>query len=365
MFSFDHHLRILFFSFLVSLMACNHENPQQSAPDQRPIITVNPSNETVDAEVMAKAAIKFLNSLSPEEKDEAQFDFDTFERQQWHFTSVIERKGSRLGYLKPAQKELLFDVVKTGLSGEGYELIREIMNLEKITFIKEKRTIEEDYRIHDKYYLSIFGDPTSSKPWAWKYEGHHVSLNYTSVDGKISVTPAFIGANPGEVDIEHPDKGKRVLAEYEDTARKLLGSLSESQLKTVLISDEAFPEIVTGVESQAHLDAFEGLKYVEMSTDQKNIFVDLIQLHIGFMRPDLAAQEWKKIETSGLDNFYFAWAGSTQKKEGHYYRIHGPATIIEYDNVQNNANHVHIIWRDTVGDFGRDLLKEHYEMHEH
>lgn len=346
-------------------MACKNESPQQSTTEHESVTTSNPTDHKIDTQAMAKAAIKFLNSLKPEERKGAQFDFDAFERQQWHFTSAIERKGSRLGYLKPAQKELLFDVVKTGLSGEGYELIREIMNLEKITFIKEKRTIEEDYRIHDKYYLSIFGDPASSAPWAWKYEGHHVSLNYTSVDGKLSVTPAFIGANPGEVDIEHPDKGKRVLADYEDTARKLLGALSKTQLETALISDKAFPEIVTGVESQAHLDAFEGLKYSDLSTEQKNTFIDLIQLHIGFMRPDLAAQEWKKIEDSGLDNFYFAWAGSIQKKEGHYYRIHGPATIIEYDNVQNNANHIHIIWRDTVGDFGRDLLKVHYDMHEH
>ena len=136
----DHYFRILFFSILLLLIACKNKSPQQSASNHQPVITSHPIDDKkkIDAEVMAKAAINFLNSLSPEERKGAQFDFDAFERQQWHFTSAIERKGSRLGYLKPAQKELLFDVVKTGLSGAGYELIREIMNLEKITFIKEK-----------------------------------------------------------------------------------------------------------------------------------------------------------------------------------------------------------------------------------
>ena len=142
-------------------------------------------------------------------------------------------------------------------------------------------------------------------------------------------------------------------------------ALNAKQQEKALISKEAYPEIVTGTESEAQLAQSEGLSYKDMTTKQQSDLAALIKLHINIMKPDIAEEKWKKMKEEGLENFFFAWAGGLERNQKNYYRIHGPTTIIEYDNAQNNGNHAHIVWRDTENDFGRDLLKIHHLEHEH
>ena len=324
-------------------------------------------SETAATEMtpIAEAAVAFLNSLSPELRTAATFPFDYDKREEWDFVPLDNREGARVGHMTPEQQSMAFALLRSSLSMKGYEIARAIMDLEKILIIKEKQAPDGDRRNPTKYYISIFGDPAGSQPWAWKYEGHHLSLNYSSVSGKLSVTPAFLGSNPAEVDIEHPDKGLRVLGQHEDQGREFMLSLTAEQQQKAMISEEAFPEIVTGTESHARLEKFEGLPYTEMTAEQQQDLVALIKLQLMIMRPEIAAEQLNKIKDKGLDKLFFAWAGGLERNQKHYYRVHGPVTIIEYDNAQNNGNHAHIVWRDTENDFGRDLLKEHYSKHDH
>lgn len=313
---------------------------------------------------MVAAANAFLNSLTPELKASASYSFDHEQREIWHYVPMDNRVGARIGHLNEVQQNLAFDLLKTGLSNRGYKVAREIMALEEILIIKENQEPGSDYRNPTKYFLTIFGTPSGSDPWGWKYEGHHLSLNYSSAEDGVSVTPAFLGANPAEVDIEK-SKGKRVLAEWEDRGRAFMLSLNPEQQQKALISTEAYREILTESKSHASLEKFEGLSYADMTLDQQNNLVELVKLYCNTMEPQLAKEQWSRIKSHKLYNLYFAWAGSLEKNEKHYYRIHGPTTIIEYDNTQNNGNHAHSVWRDIENDFGRDLLKEHHLEHEH
>ena len=314
---------------------------------------------------MADAAVAFLKSLSPDLREAATFPFNHPGREKWNFVPLDNRVGARIGHMTPEQQSQAFFLLRSGLSMKGYEIARAIMDLEKILIIKEKQAQGSDYRNPTKYFISIYGDPVANGAWGWKYEGHHLSLNYSAVSGKLSVTPSFLGSNPAEVDIQHVDQGKRVLGEREDEGRRLMLSLTEEQQQKALISKKAYPEIVTGTESHARLEKFEGLPYSEMTPGQQEKLVALIKLHMNVMRPEVVQENWARIEDKGLKNLYFSWAGGLERNEQHYYRIHGPVTIIEYDNAQNNGNHAHIVWRDPESDFGRDLLREHHLKHDH
>ena len=349
---------------IVLLISCSKPAPEDAGTSLVQASTENNVVAHTGDNSMVGAATAFLNSLTPELKSKAAYSFDDEQREIWNYVPMNDRVGARIGHLNEKQQELAFALLKTGLSNRGYKIAREIMALEEILFIKENQKPGSDYRNSTKYFLTIFGTPTSEAPWSWKYEGHHLSLNYSSVEGEVSVTPAFFGTNPAEVDIEK-GKGKRVLAELEDRGRELMHSLNSEQQKKALISTEAYSEILTESKSFARLEKFEGLPYEEMTLDQQNKLADLIKYYTNTMEPKIANEQWTRIKDHKLHSFYFAWAGGLKRNEKHYYRIHGPVTIIEYDNTQNNGNHAHSVWRDTSNDFGRDLLKEHHMQHEH
>ena len=200
---------------IISLSACS-----ASKSDPATDTTNTPPTEgSVSDDPMVIAASNFLAGLSPTLKTQATFPFTDKDREEWDFVPLDNRQGARIGHMSEIEQRLAFDLLKTGLSEKGYEIAREIMDLEKVLIIKEKQQPGSDYRNPTKYYLSIFGTPSDTMPWSWTYEGHHQSLNYSSVSGKLSVTPSFLGANPAEVDIEHEDKGKRVLGFREDQGR--------------------------------------------------------------------------------------------------------------------------------------------------
>jgi hypothetical protein len=212
----------------------------------------------------------------------------------------------------------------------------------------------------EKYYFSVFGEPSDTGTWGFRVEGHHVSQNFTVVNGKIAGSPSFFGANPAEVR-EGPRKGLRVLAAEEDLARDLLESLTPEQKKVAIVAPEAYKDILTVASRKAALEGQpSGLSAAKMTKKQFDLLLTLLSSYANNMPEQLAQARMEHVKKAGT-NMFFAWAGVEQRGGPHYYRIQAPAFLIEYDNTQNNANHIHSVWRDFNGDFGLDLLAMHYK----
>lgn len=315
------------------------------------------------AAAMADGANRFLTSLTSEQKAKAVFSFDDQQRFDWHFIPRA-RKGVPLKDLDQSQRKLALEFLKAGLGASGFRKAQTIMSLEPILFV-----LEGDKRVHPRdpelYYFSVFGTPSTKATWGWRVEGHHLSLNFTVVKGElISNTPLFFGANPAEVR-QGPHKGLRALAEEEDKGRDLVATLDEKQLKVALVDAKAPNDILTGFKLKADPLKPDGLQAAMMSSKQKALLQRLIDEYLSRMPEDVAAERARKLKQAGIDMVFFAWAGGTAKGDPHYYRIQGPTFLVEYDDTQNEANHIHSVWRDFNGDFGTDLLSAHYRQVPH
>jgi hypothetical protein len=307
---------------------------------------------------MTEAARHFLQGLTPSQVTAASFSMDDAHRVEWYYVPRA-RRGLPRKQMDQAQRRLADGLVRSALSDTGIEKTNAIMGLEFVLARIEGNPVRRDPEL---YYTSVFGTPGPGGAWGWRVEGHHLSLNFTIVDGAVvSTTPRFFGANPARVDEAGPLQGQRVLHDEEDLGRALFLSLDESQKKRALIADEAPSDILTKQESQVRpLEAL-GLAAKAMRPRQAAALTRLIECHAASLRKELVSARLDKIRREGFAKILFAWAGGTQPGEGHYYRIQGPSFLIEYDNTQNGANHAHVVWRDFTGDFGRDLLREHHE----
>lgn len=315
---------------------------------------------------MKAAAENFLQRLGPEQKQKAQFSFDDEERYRWNFVP-IERKGIPLKELTGTQHDAAMSLVRTALSNSGYEKTKAIIELEAVLKEVEGRTADDHYRDSGKYYFSIFGQPATDSIWGWRLEGHHVAFNFSSdSEGLVSGTPGFLGANPAVVQ-SGKEKGKEVLKEETRLGFDLLHSLNNEQKQKAIINTKAPSEIVTGSSRKAMIEKKEGISYNQMTAAQQKLLMQLLSLYIHRYKEPYAAKMMKDIEAAGFTNLLFAWAGAQEPGLGnpHYYRIQGPTIIIEYDNTQNNANHVHTVIRDLKNDFGGDQLLEHYKHRKH
>ena len=307
------------------------------------------------------AANAFLASLDPEQSVEARFEFDDEERMNWFFTPV-PRQGLTLGQMEPHQQQLAHALTASTLSSRGIVKTATILSLEKILYELEGGEAAEFDRDSELYFFSIFGAPSMTGTWGWRMEGHHVSINVTMTDGEvIAAAPTFFGSNPAEVK-EGPRRGLRVLGKEEDLGRELLASLDPVQKKEAVIRETAFREIVTSNSRVAEIDGNPaGLAASDMTEKQRDQLAALIGEYANRLAPSIAAETLGRIREAGVDGIHFAWAGSAERGDPHYYRVHGSTFLIEYDNTQNNANHVHSVFRDLVNDFGRDTLRAHYE----
>ncbi len=308
---------------------------------------------------MASAAKAFLSSLSPEQKSKATFEFTSEVRHDWQFVPK-ERKGLPLKEMSEAQRQSAFALLLSGLSQHGYTKATNIISLEPV--LAELEGADRRFpRDPSLYHVFIFGQPDPKGTWGWRFEGHHLSASFTIVDGKFfASTPSFFGSNPGEV-LKGPRKGFRALAGEEDRARELIKSLNPEQRKTAIFDATAPKEIFT--ESKQRVEALEakGITADKLDKKQRALLVKLIDEYVQRVRPELAREDMKKIRAAGIDKIQFAWAGGIEKGEGHYYRVQGPTFLLEYDNTQNNNNHVHAVWRDFKNDYGEDLLSQHYQ----
>jgi hypothetical protein len=315
---------------------------------------------------MADAAKAFLATLEPAQRQKAVYPFNSEERFNWHFIPKT-RNGLPLKEMTEPQRKAALSLLAAGLSEQGLMKANTIRELEKI--LKQVEMGRGPVRDPEQYFFTVFGEPSTDGTWGWRYEGHHCALNWTLVSGKPVVgSPQFFGSNPGEVRVEVPQappKGTRVLRGEEDLARALVKNLNEAQRGKAILSATAPPDIITGAQRQAAIQEDKGVAYGELSADQQGMLMQVIQEYTGAMPRGLAAQRLQKIRGAGLDKVKFAWMGSIEPNQGHYYRVQGPTFLIEYDNTQNNANHVHAVWRDFKSDFGMDLLAMHYQATPH
>lgn len=314
------------------------------------------------AQNLAEKATYFLNTLSAELKDSTQFEFDHPLRESFHFVPMA-RKGPTFKDFDSVQKNAALDLLRASLSTEGFNKATAIMELEKVLMVIDQYNMPDGTPARDplNYHFMIFGNPGPETIWGWSFEGHHVSVNFTADRGiLVSSTPSFMGSNPGIVQTEL-DKGKQVLKRESNLGLNLIQSLSSNQLGVARFSDSAPREIITGNKRNIEAPAPTGISYSDLNDGQKQVFMELLEVYIGNYVFEFSETFRKKIWDAGLENLYFAWAGGLQWGEPHYYRIQGPMLLIEYDNIQNNANHVHTVVRDLTNDFAEDLLKEHYQ----
>jgi hypothetical protein len=366
----------------------------------------------IAAERMAEAAGAWAASLDTAQRAKGVHAFESGERERWFYTPTVQ-SGLSLLDMNPKQQRLAHMLIASGLSQGGYVTAMTIMGLENPLHLEERwrdapfAGERADTRIRDPlmYYVAVYGDPGSAR-WSWHAGGHHVSIGYTIVDGVlVSPTPTFFGSHPAEVAGVGPNL-VRPLAGEEDLARELLHLFDAGKRSRAIISPAAPFDIIqsnrprvedgamtlglgqiwsfnqdeamqnAGRRAQERHEAphkpedFEALRYHagrpagvparDMSAPERDALLTLIRQYVHRLPDDVAAYEWGQIESRGIDGIHFAWAGSPEPRQPHYYRLQGPRFLVEYDNVQNNTNHIHSVWRDPQGDHGQDVLAKHY-----
>lgn len=308
---------------------------------------------------LADAANAFLATLPADLRSKASFRWDDLHRTEWYFTPQQDkdrkstRKGVPIEMLNSEQKAALLNLLKTGLSTKGYDQATTIMSLEGI-LLELEGPKGAMVRNPNWYFVSFFGEPSKTGTWAWRFEGHHMSINMTLDKGNIvSATPLMFGANPAEVK-DGPRKGLRTLPEIEDLARELIKGLSAEQQK-IAKQPKPLPEIK---EKQPNADVGEpvGIAYGQLASDQKATLWKLIESYANRIPSDAANEELERVKSAGLEKIHFAYAGDTTPGKGYTYRIHGPTFVVEFLNMQadgakNPANHIHSAWRRLPSDF--------------
>lgn len=343
----------------------DHHHPHGS-PTRRAVLaaaTLLPfgtaSGQTVDAaQRIADAATRFLSVLDDDQRRQVLIAFDSANRLDWHYVPR-SRSGLSLGEMRANQSDAAGALFASVLNERGLQFLDGVRLLEGVL-----REQQGSFRDPGRYYVSVFGRP-GTFPWGWRFEGHHLSLNVAlPAAGHVAVTPFFAGAHPATVR-EGPNKDFRLLGASEDLARRIMAGLNAPQRQAAIIANRSFGEIVASPQREQDLGSPRGLLLAEMTGEQRTLVEALMDRFLGTLAPDLVAAQKRRVLEQGLAAFRFAWAGSLTPGEAHYFRVHGPATVIEHDNTQNGANHIHTVWRDLAADFGRDALADHYRQQQH
>ncbi|MFM7317354.1 MAG: DUF3500 domain-containing protein [bacterium] len=303
---------------------------------------------------MASSAERLVASIDDAQKAKINFPFDTPERLNWHFIPR-ERKGLSIKEMTPAQRSLAFGLVSSGVGSSGFQKVTTIMSLEQI--LRDLEQGKGPVRDPELYFVSIFGTPAATGKWGWRFEGHHLSMNVTVEDGKIlSATPVFFGSNPGEVKTG-PRKGLRTLGDIEDAALRVVQALNPDQAKKAIVAEKAPSDIRGANTPQAPTDAPVGLAFGDMNGDQQKMMQKLVESFAGEMPIEVSKAWMDEIIAAGPEKVHFAWQGPADLASPHGFRVQGPTFIIEFNNTQNNANHIHAGWRSMLGDFGIPAAK--------
>lgn len=312
---------------------------------------------------MREAAIDFLGTLDERLKEQVRFDFEGSERTDWHFIPK-ERVGVSFKEMNLIQRRAARVLMRSVLSEKGYLKATTIMSLEQVLRLLEAdRENVEQIRDQEKYWFAVFGDPAGEQPWGWRVEGHHLSLNFSSVDRLVAgTTPIFFGANPAEVRIG-PRMGLRTLGDEEDQAREFMAALDVNQRGQAIISEEAPGDVLTVPGAALEIGKPAGIAAESLNDAQRQLLEEMVRSFLHHLRAALAETEIAAVEQAGMEKIHFAWAGSLEPDKNHYFRLHGPTFILEYDNAQ--GNHAHVVWHSLRNDFGADVLRRHYEESPH
>lgn len=305
---------------------------------------------------ITKTAKNFYNTVSDEQASATLFEFEDVKRTTWTFLPN-PHKGITFYDMSDEQAKMAIQLIKDCLSNEGSQKALAIMQLEAVLKVVENRAADDKHRDPKRYYFSFYGNPSENEPWGWQIEGHHLSVNYTSIAGKIATaTPLFFGSNPART-----DDGVEVLKTETDMGLSFLQNLTDIQRKKAVIKSESPYEIVTLSTAKAELTMKEGIAFNELNKSQQRYLMEMVSFYVRRHPTGFADEFMRKIEKAGLENLYFVWMGGNQRNIGHYYRIYNDVLLIEYDRTQNDANHVHTVVRDLTNDFGEDALRNHYK----
>ena len=312
---------------------------------------------------ITQAASAFLRSLSADQKAKATFHYLDGERIFWYYPPM-NRHGLPLRDMDKNQRSLAMAIVEKTLDPVAYHRTKQIIDHESILGPIEKEAgVISFSRNPELYYWTSFGEPGGEDPWGWRAEGHHVSLHFSIWGDKIiATTPFFFGANPAEV-LKGDQAGLRILSNREDMALELINSLDSGQRTRAIVEDAAPWDIYSYNSSKAVFPKEEGLPGSQMNGTQQEMLMSLITEYVTQVRHDISHDKMTAIQEEGVGNFHLAWAGGTEAFKGHYYRIHSGNFVVEYDNVQNGANHVHSVIRDVDNDFASDVMREHHLMY--
>jgi hypothetical protein len=307
---------------------------------------------------MGKAAGAWLASLDARQRARALLAWADPMRNGWHYVPR-SRPGLALRDMSPAQAAAAWDLIASLLSARGLEQARAQLRLERTL---GELTHNQSFRDPGNYALVLFGEPGGTAPWCWRFEGHHLSLTTVVAPGYgLAVTPVFFGANPAKVPAGNAHAGFRLLGAEEDQAFALIRSFEAPVRAEAIIADRSLGDIVAGPGRELSLKRFEGIALSALAEGQRDGVLKILELYAGTMREEIAAPALARLRQAGLEKLHFAWAGSPERGRPHYFRVHGPTVLVEYDNTQDGANHVHSVWIDPDAVFGRDLLKAHYQ----
>jgi uncharacterized protein DUF3500 len=318
------------------------------------LVAAKSGEERTSGPRMADAAKDFLAKLSPQQRAQATFRYDDPERLNWHYIPK-PRKGIPLKALDPAARSVARAFIATGLSKPGYEQAVNVMSLDDVLYLLETDdwAARRERRDPLNYYLSIFGTPGEQGQWGWRLEGHHLSLNFSIQDGRVvSSTPEFFGANPAQLDAG-PGRSLRVLGPLEDTAREIVRTCTPEQMKVILVGKKAPNDVWSTNKLQPVLMPEVGLLASEMSQDQQKLLRHLLAEYLKVAPADIRGERESQLEAAGFGKIRMAWWGSLNRNEKHAYRLQGPSFLVEYNDTQNNANHVHSVWRNVAGDLNQ------------
>ncbi|HYG19853.1 MAG TPA: DUF3500 domain-containing protein [Ohtaekwangia sp.] len=305
-------------------------------------------------------ANRFLSLLEKSQREKAVYAFNDEERLNWAFVPQ-PRNGLPIKEMNAVQRAALMELLKISLSRQGFEKATNVIQLENVLREIERREPHDTYRDPENYYLTIFGKPDAAAPWGWRLEGHHVAFNFSSVDGHLSSsTPSFLGSNPAVIP-SGEQRGKRVLELEMELGFALINAFNAAQLKVARFSETAPSDILSFNSKQAKSLEPAGIAFTAMDKIQREIFLQLLDAYVLNYELGFSQKLMARIKKAGLEKLSFAWAGSLKPGAAHYYRIQGPMLLIEYDNTQNNANHIHSVVRDLTNDFAGDILREHYD----
>jgi hypothetical protein len=348
---------------------CGGTQPGEQSPDAEKVIQTEPQTTKEIAAAIYEAARAFLDKLFVMQKEASRFPpyalfpFNSANRFEWYFlpASLITRSGLPLRSMNPGQQQLAFEMLKRSLSAVGYQKTEYIRQLEFVLHDIEQGAANPFRRDAEAFHFTIFGTPSIDGTWGWRYEGHHSSLEWTIVDGEvIATTPQFLGASPAEVTKEvhgGPPVGTRVLGEQEDLARALVGSFTEQQQHEAILVGPVPQEILTMNQRRASIQEERGVSYGSLEGKQRELLRQLIESYASVQLGPIARERMNKIEKAGWDKIRYAWTGSLDKGQLHYYRIiQSNSFLIEYDTPMGEPFHRHTVWRDFNGDWGEDRI---------